>query len=161
MTRGEKPKNRRNNNGKRYRIRYDRIVILILVLIVFAVVVTSCVKAFFVSEEPDNSDSSQSLSSDTSGSVETNDTGQGTAPPVSADTTVSAEHTSDTSSVSATDSATSTTNALLSGYKTEIHSNDDIYKGDLVLVNAEYDYKFYEDDINPITLFDNKSDRYG
>ncbi len=161
MTRGEKQKNRRTNNGKRYRIRYDRIVILILVLIVLAVVITSCVKAFFGKEEPDNLNSSQSFSSGTSVSVETSTTSQETNTSVSAETTVSVEYTTETESVSSTDSVTSTTKTLLSGYTTETHSNDDIYKGDLVLVNAEYDYKFYEDDINPITLFDNKSDSYG
>lgn len=164
MTRKEKQKNRRVNNGKRYRIRYDRIVILVLVLIVLAVVITSCVKAFFGNEEPDTPESSQSLSSETSDSVETSDTGESsevTEPPVTADTSVTDEITTETASSSSTTVTTTTTKAIPTGYKKETHSYEDIYKGDLVLVNAEYDYKFYEDDINVTTLFDNKSDSYG
>lgn len=165
MTRKEKQKNRRVNNGKRYRIRYDRIVILVLVLIVLAVVITSCVKAFFGNEEPDTPESSQSLSSETSDSVETSDTGESsevTEPPVTADTSVTDEITTETASSSSTTvTTTTTTKAIPTGYKKETHSYEDIYKGDLVLVNAEYDYKFYEDDINVTTLFDNKSDSYG
>ncbi len=163
MTRKEKKKNRRINNGKRYRIRYDRIVILVLVLIVLAVVITSCVKAFFGKEESDTPESSQSLSSEKSDSTETSDTGESnktTESSVSSDTSVTGEITTEASTSSVT-TITTTTKAIPTGYKREKHSYEDIYKGDLVLVNAEYDYKFYEDDINTITLFDNKSDSYG
>ncbi|MDE7104956.1 MAG: D-alanyl-D-alanine carboxypeptidase family protein [Ruminococcus sp.] len=163
MTRKEKKKNRRINNGKRYRIRYDRIVILVLVLIVLAVVITSCVKAFFGKEESDTPESSQSLSSEKSDSTETSDTGESnktTESSVSSDTSVTGEITTEASTSSVT-TITTTTKAIPTGYKREKHSYEDIYKVDLVLVNAEYDYKFYEDDINTITLFDNKSDSYG
>lgn len=164
MTRKEKKKNRRINNGKRYRIRYDRIVILVLVLIVLAVVITSCVKAFFGKEESNTPESSQSLSSEKSDSAETSDTGESdktTESSVSADTSVTGEITTETSTSSVTTTTTTTTKAMPTGYKREKHSHEDIYKGDLILVNAEYDYKFYEDDINTTTLFDNKSDSYG
>lgn len=165
MTGKEKRENRRINNGRRYRIRYDRIVILVLVLIVLAVVVTSCVKAFFGKDNPDIPESSLTLSSETDSSGKSSDTVEtsvsdndtaatGEAAEEPAETTV-------TTAVTTTELTTTTTDSVPLGYKTETHSHEDIYKGDLVLVNAEYDYKFYEDDINIKTLFDNKSDSYG
>lgn len=130
---------------RKYRVRYDRVVIAVLVLITIVVVITSCIKAIFGSNEPDTPQNSILHSeSDISDETEqTTDTGTGTA-----------ENTTDTPQEITSTSATS------NGYKTEAHVYDDIYKGDLVLVNAEYEYKFQEDDVDPITVFDNRNDYY-
>lgn len=130
---------------RKYRVRYDRVVIAVLVLITIVVVITSCIKAIFGSNEPDTPQNSILHSeSDISDTTEqTTDTGTGTA-----------ENTTDTPQ------ETTSTSAVSNGYKTEAHVYDDIYKGDLVLVNAEYEYKFQEDDVDPITVFDNRNDYY-
>ena len=45
-------------------------------------------------------------------------------------------------------------------FTSEKYAYDKIYQGDLVIVNADYDYKFPEGDTTLLTVFDNKNHNY-
>lgn len=130
MTRGDRRRNRR-----RYKVRYDRIIVVVLIFIVLIVLITSCTKAISKKDDTDAPDTSTSESRDTS------DTGQ--------------ESSGQDQVQPATEQAQPD-----DGFTAEKHSHDEIYKGSLVLVNNQYDYKFPEGDITPTTIFDNRNDYY-
>ncbi|MCM1133236.1 MAG: M15 family metallopeptidase [Ruminococcus flavefaciens] len=140
---------------RKYRVRYDRVVIVVLILVALAVIISSCTKFFLGSEEPETSRPGFYSAENSSTSEPENPT----EPPSETD---SGTETEPGTSDSATDIPQETTSAdkIPDGYKTEIHSYEDIYKGNLVLVNADYEYKFLTDDIDPVTLFDNRNDFY-
>lgn len=134
------------NKKKKYRVRYDRVVIVVLALVILAVLITSCTKAIFGDNEPETSNSGIST-------IE-NQTSESSAPNDDM-SDVTAENTEPSSEESASQQE------INGNYKTEVHSYDDIYKGSLVLVNNDYEYKFLENDIEAVTLYDNKNDYYG
>ena len=134
MNKGDKRRSRR-----KFRVRYDRIVILALVVVAIIVILTSCIKGIFKSgdETDEGSDTS------TSSSIPEQPTDPDEQP------------TDDVSSPEKENDAIDSTGLINVPYE-----HDDIYKGDLVLVNADYEYKFPEDDIALVTLFDNRNSYY-
>ena len=135
MNKGERRRNRR-----RYRVRYDRIVIMVLVAAVVIVLVSSCVIALTKKND-------KPAVKNRSRSSQTTDT---TLP------SESEEKPADSTGEAPTEAPKPQEEAFV----TESHEHDDIYKGNLVLVNADYEYKFIDGDVDPITLFDNRNDYY-
>lgn len=135
MNKGERRRNRR-----RYHVRYDRIVIMVLVAAVVIVLVSSCVIALTKKND-------KPAVKNRSRSSQTTDT---TLP------SESEEKPADSTGEAPTEAQKPQEEAFV----TESHEHDDIYKGNLVLVNADYEYKFIDGDVDPITLFDNRNDYY-
>lgn len=137
------------NNGskrrsrKKYRIRYDRIIAVVLVLIVIIFIITSCTKG--CSDKKNKDETSQT-------SVVDELTGGNAAP------------SADPNGQGVTDPSANTPDQPVSGaaaeYTTENVDYARISNGDLVLVNSLYPYKFQEGDVNLVTLFDNRNDYY-
>lgn len=139
MNKGEKRRQRR-----RYRVRTDRIVILVLIVAIIAVLVTSCALALSgKGEKPQKKSPGQT----TSRSEQTSEPDE--------------ETTTDNDGEDATNPADEgISNPVDDGYKAETHTHDEIFMGDLILVNAEHEYKFIEGDLDLLTLFDNRNDFY-
>lgn len=138
MTQGDKRKKR-----KKYRVRYDRIIVLILIIAIIAVLVSSCMKWISGDNEKDNESGNQNSVSDNSGSAPDEPTLPDENEPTS-------------------EAATSATEAAGSSAENSAErSHDDIYKGDLIVVNADHEYKFPDGDIEVETLFDHKNECYG
>lgn len=140
---------------RKYRVRYDRIVIVVLVMVTIAVIATSCTKAIF---GRNNNDIATNNSSFTASTPEESNS----VPEPPSDSIITEPPEDTTGDVQDITSApeTTTESGIPDGYKKESHTYDDIYKGDLVLVNAEYEYKFPEDDIDVVTLVGNRNDYY-
>lgn len=134
MNKGDKRRSRR-----KFRVRYDRIIILALAVAAVIVLLTSCVKAIL--KNGDETDESSDPS--TSDSSPEQPTDQDEQPSEGATVPEKENSSSDDT-----------------GYTTAAYEHDDIYKGDLVLVNADYEYKFPEGDIDLVTLFDNRNSYY-
>lgn len=134
MNKGEKRRRK-----KRYRIRYDRVVVFVLLIITIAVVASTCVKKL----KGDDGDNSSGISDNST--VETGKNDGNNTP---------------TEDVTGSENETlpETTEALSTNYVT--YSKEDSLKGDLILVNAEYEYTFPEGDIDPITIVGNRNDYY-
>ena len=133
MTKGDKRRNRR-----RYKVRYDRLAVFLLVMIVLAVVITSCVKAV---------------------------TGKDVTEPIenqlpTAAPTDPAEATAPWEDVTLPEPEPVTEISKYKDYIAELHEYDDMFSGDLVLVNSDHEYKFIDGDIDVQTLYDHKSDCY-
>lgn len=140
MTNGDKRRNRkRDKASKRYKVRYDRLVAVILVLVVLVVVLTSCWKSCSAKEKKPNSTSS------TADTTSNNNTQQSSI----VDNLESSNETS--SIITGTPEGEKPSE---SQYTSEVHNAADINRGNLVLVNAEHDYKFPEDDTELVALFD-------
>lgn len=135
MNKGERRRNRR-----RYHVRYDRIVIMVLVAAVVIVLVSSCVIAL-TKKNDKPAVKNRSRSSQTT------------------DTTLPSEA-EEKPADSTGEAPTEAPKPQEEAFVTEPHEHDDIYKGNLVLVNADYEYKFIDGDVDPITLFDNRNDYY-
>ena len=135
MNKGERRRNRR-----RYHVRYDRIVIMVLVAAVVIVLVSSCVIAL-TKKNDKPAVKNRSRSSQTT------------------DTTLPSEA-EEKPADSTGEAPTEAPKPKEEVFVTESHEHDDIYKGNLVLVNADYEYKFIDGDVDPITLFDNRNDYY-
>lgn len=146
---------------RKYRVRYDRIVIVMLALVTIAVIATSCTKALFGNNEPDSPMNSSpitaSIPEETSTISESPTEDTATEPAE----TVTGEVQTSATEVPTTELPTeSVTENVPDGYRKEIHPYEDIYKGDLILVNADYEYKFPENDIDVVTLVGNRNDYY-
>ena len=120
---------------KRYKLRYDRIIAVGVVFIIIIVMLVSCIGSC----SDKNNESSSEISSE---SVQTQT--ENTSLPVS-------EITSETS---ATQPATEN-----SGYTVQKLEYSDISKGDLVLVNKTYEYKFTED-LDIVDIYSHKNEYY-
>lgn len=163
---------------RRYKVRYDRIFAVLLALIVMIVVITSCVKGILKKNNPSPNDTSVS-ESDTA--VTTTAT---TVPEASAETTTAetvsttASQVSDAQKTSATTTATTTSTTTVSettatttkttakkeplpeGYTNVPMDSDEIYGGNLVMVNGNHIYHFPEEDTNIVTLYDHIKTEY-
>ena len=139
MNKGEKRRARR-----RYRVRYDRIVIMALILIAVIVVVSTCVLAISGKKNPKDtrSSTSQPETSSSGGQTSGNEGGQ------------------TTQNEPGNTQPERTTEAADDGFTTESHPHDDIYKGDQIVVNAENEYKFLSGDLDLLTVVDNKNEYY-
>lgn len=135
MNNGEKRRRK-----KRYRVRYDRIVVFVLLIITIAVVASSCVKKL----KGDDGDYSHSTSDITPTQPnEDNENPTPTEPDVSEP---------------AEEATAEPTQALSDNFISL--SKEDSLKGDLIVVNADYEYTFPEGDIDPITIVGNRNDCY-
>lgn len=145
MTNGDKRRNReRDKVSKRYKVRYDRLVAVILVFVVLIVVLSSCCKS--CSKKGDNKNSATK------------------------NTTTSIDNTQQSSIVDNLESSNETSSLITgtpdgqkpseSQYTTEVHSAADVNTGNLVLVNGEHEYKFTEGDADLVVLFDNHDDAH-
>ncbi len=146
---------------RKYRVRYDRIVIVMLIMVTIAVVASSFIKAVF-----GGNNSNISPNNPYTANLPEN-SGTETEPPTEyvavtepEITEVDTETESETESESEIETEPPTDSDVPDGYKKEYHPHDDIYKGDLILVNADYEYKFLEDDIDVVTLVGNRNDYY-
>ena len=139
MTNGDKRRTRKRDKvSKRYKVRYDRLVAVVLVLVVLVVILTSCVKSCSGKGKNKNSDTKA--------------------------TTTTVDNTQQSSIVDKLETSNET-NAIISGtadgqkpsesqYTTEIHKASDINTGNLVLVNSDHEYKFVDGDIDLAVLWD-------
>lgn len=145
MNNGDKRRNRkRDRSSRRYKIRYDRLVAAVLVLVVLAVVLASCVHACSDKDKDKNSANKNQTTSDT--------TGQKTS---IVDQLTTSNETS--SLITGTPDGQKPSE---SQYVNEKFKAEDIYRGDLVLVNSEHEYKFPEDDIELVSVYDNITGEY-
>ena len=145
MNNGDKRRNRkRDRSSRRYKIRYDRLVAAVLVLVVLVVVLASCVHACSDKDKDKNSASKNQTTSDT--------TGQKTS---IVDQLTTSNETS--SLITGTPDGQKPSE---SQYVNEKFKAEDIYRGDLVLVNSEHEYKFPEDDIELVSVYDNITGEY-
>ncbi|MBP5378580.1 MAG: M15 family metallopeptidase [Ruminococcus sp.] len=138
MNKGEKRRNRR-----RYKIRYDRIITAVLLGAIIVVLVTSCVKGITgddkEKEKPKNNTSEITVDNNTDSDQQpTQDAVQPTE---------------------ATEPATEA--EIDSFYTTEKHSQNEVHMGDLILINAKYEYTFPEGDLNLINVNDGRNSCYG
>ncbi|WP_303825550.1 M15 family metallopeptidase [Ruminococcus flavefaciens] len=139
MTNGDKRRNRKREKvSKRYKVRYDRLVAVVLVLVVLIVILTSCVKSCSGKGKNKNSDPKA--------------------------TTATADNTQQSSIIDKLETSNETKSIITgtadgqkpseSQYTTEIHKAADINTGNLLLVNSDYEYKFVEGDIDLTVLYD-------
>lgn len=134
MTRDNKAKSK-----KKYRVRYDRIVVLMLIIAVIAVLISSCVNGI---KGKDNKANAPELPVTTTTTAKQTTTA--TAPPDEASTP--------------TEAVTETTvNPQLSNVSI---ASENAAKGNLVLVNHDYEYTFPENDIEAIPIVGNRNDCY-
>lgn len=137
---------RRHKSSKKYKVRYDRLAAAALIFIVLIVILTSCVKS--CSKSSGDSDDKQETS---------------TEAVTEADTTQSSIiNNLDTSKQTDTilTTAIDTLRPDASQFITEAHPKTDVYRGNLVLVNAGNEYKFPADDIDPVTIYNNRANEY-
>lgn len=132
MTKGDKRRSK-----KKYRVRYDRIVVFVLLIISIAVVASSCVKKLSGKEDIESS-------SEAPPSAVT----EPTEPEVFTEPQTSAEN---------TEIPTEEAGVLSSSVEYDKAASQ---MGDLVLVNAECEYTFPEGDIDPITIVGNRNEFY-
>lgn len=144
----------KESKKRKYRVRYDRIVIVVLIMVTIAVIATSCTKAIFGRNDDIATNNNSFIAS-------TPDESESVPEPVQ-DGIIAETSESTTDGIQDITSTpeTPTESGTPDGYKKESYTYDDIYKGDLVLVNAEYEYKFPEDDVDVITLVGNRNDYY-
>lgn len=139
MTNGDKRRNRKRDKvSKRYKVRYDRLVAVVLVLVVLIVILTSCVKSCSGKEKNKNSDPKA--------------------------TTATADNTQQSSIIDKLETSNET-KSIITGtadgqkpsdaqFTSEIHKAEDVNTGNLILVNSDHEYKFAEGDIDLTVLWD-------
>lgn len=148
MNNGNKRRNsRRQSTSKRYRVRYDRIVAAVLVLIVLIVIPASCMKSCKDGKKSDNKKKSGEQTSASGPSDSGNSAGDSSNPTIIDDLVTSSE----TSSILTSSNTLETT---ASEYTSEIHTSGDLSCGSLILVNSSHQYTFPEADAEPVTLCD-------
>jgi len=143
------------SNHKRYRVRYDRIVVVILVIAVIAVIASSLIIAVTRSDVPtaENTSTETSTAETTAPSIV--DNLETTAPPPTEFQTTAPPATSPASeTLTAETSQPATQSVFGDGFVGEMHAVEDVYKGDLVLVNTNHAYTFPLGDMELVTLFD-------
>ncbi len=144
MNKGDKRRNRR-----KFRVRYDRIAAGVLLLAIVAVVVSSCVKGLTKGSDKPEKEKKQSTASDT-------------AEPETSTSAADAQDTTDAAEPQETTEAVTTEPEKEEDpfYNTEKHEHDDIYTGNLVLVNAQNEYHFPENDTVLGLLSENINEYY-
>lgn len=154
MNNGSKRRDRRRQgSSKRYKVRYDRIVAAVLVLIVLIVIPASCMKSCKNGKKDSKKKSSDNSSSaDPSGADQTSEE---KASPAIIDNLITSD---ETSSLLTSSNQLQTT---VSDFNTETHSASDMSCGSLILINQAHQYTFPETDTDPVTLYDHiKTDYY-
>jgi D-alanyl-D-alanine carboxypeptidase len=139
MNKGEMRRHRR-----RSRVRSDRVVILILIIIAFIVLLSSLVMAVSgkknVNEKPSRSSKPQTSQS----AQQPTDSGEGEQPTQEPDKPQKEQP----------------TKAVDDGYTSESHTHDEIFMGNLIVVNAEHEYKFIDGDLDLLSIVENENDYY-
>ena len=145
MNNGDKRRNRkRDRSSKRYKVRYDRLVAAVLVLVVLIVVLASCAHACSDKDKNKNSANKKQATS-------TNNTQQSSI----VDNLITSNETS--SLITGTPDGQKPSE---SQYVNEKFKAEDIYRGDLVLVNSEHEYIFPEDDTELVSVYENITGEY-
>lgn len=137
MTQGD-----RRRGKKKYRVRYDRIVILVLIVVVLIVLITSCTSGCFGEKKPDVDGNKTAVTTTAA------DPGK---PADNTDTTAAPVQNEDPGEPADQPSENGGTLALAA---------EEIHKGDLILVNAEYECKFLENTENYVPLYENRNNLY-
>ncbi len=143
----ERRDRRRQSTSKKYRVRYDRIVAAVLVLIVLIVIPASCMKSCKEGKK-DTKKKSSDTTSDSSNSNSTTGTGSIIDNLITSD---------ETNSILTSSELTAASDYA---FTTENYSPTDLSCGSLILVNQDHQYTFPEEDANPITLYDNIKTEY-
>lgn len=144
MSNGNKRRDRKRQQ-KRYRVRYDRLLAVILVLIVLIVIITSCAKSCSGSSDTSSVGQTQATASD---------------PQQQSSIVDNLEASDETNTILGKSTSGASEEDTLQ-FVTETHIKDDVYRGDLVLINSTHEYKFPSDDTELVTLYDNmNSDCY-
>ncbi len=133
---------RRNQKRKkastRYKIRYDRILGAVLAIAAVSVVASSCINGL-TRKKPSEPDIIPT---------------QAATESPSQSTIVDNLDPRDETVAGIIQTAPTEKETDISRYSSETYSSDDIYKGDLVLINVEHVYNFPEGDTDIVTLFD-------
>lgn len=124
---------------KKYRVRYDRIVVFLLIIVTIAVLASSCVN---FTKGKDNKANAPEIPKITT-----------TAPKKEQQTTT-------TEPVNTTEPKGEEATTANPDFTTVSYAPEEAYKGDLVIVNHDYEYMFPEGDIEPITIVGNRNDYY-
>lgn len=124
---------------KKYRVRYDRLVVFLLIIVTIAVLASSCVNKIRGKDNRANAPEVPQITT--------------TAPNKEQQTTTPKPESTTTPTLEAATSANS-------DFTTVSYASEEAYKGDLVLVNHDYEYFFPEGDIEPITIVGNRNDYY-
>ena len=140
MSDGNTRRNRkRSKASKRYKVRYDRILCVILLLAAVAMVISSCVTGLTSKPEDAPVDATQPTTTQTpsqSTIVDNLDPNDGSTPGIIQTKPTKEE------------------NEDINKFTSEVHPFSDTLKGDLVLINADHIYQFPEDDADIVTMFD-------
>lgn len=137
MTQGD-----RRRGKRKYRVRYDRLVILVLVIVVLVVLITSCTSGCFGEKKPDKGGNKAAVTTTAADAEKPADnTGTTTAP-------VQGEEPGET----ATQPAANGGSLAL--------ASEEVHKGDLMLVNADYECKFLESTDKYVPVYEHRSDLY-
>ncbi len=137
----------RRRGRRRYRVRYDRIIAVGVVLLVMILLLSSCVKGCSDKNKNKKDESSASSVVD---NLTPSDNVTVTQP----------------NGQAATDAAGAVVTQPVQGqtlspeFTTQSVEYAQINNGDLVLVNSLYSYKFQQGDTNIVTVFDNKNSYY-
>lgn len=140
MNNGDKRRNReREKSSRRYKIRYDRLVAVILVFVVLIVVLASCAHACSDKGKNKNSAAKKQATSNTNGQQSS-----------IVDDLITSNETS--SLITGTADGQKPSDSI---YVKENFKAEDVFCGDLVLVNSTHEYKFIEGDTELVGLYDN------
>ncbi len=137
MTQGD-----RRRGKRKYRIRYDRIVILVLVIVVLIVLITSCASGCFGEKKPAESGKKASVTTTASDAEKPTDNTDTTTAPVQTD-----------------DPGEPASKPAENGGDLSLAA-EEVHKGDLVLVNADHECKFLEDTEKYVPLYEHRSELY-
>lgn len=124
---------------RRYRVRYDRILVVAGMLIVLIILLVSCMKSCGTEEE----------------------TPQTPTTPISTTAPTPGQENSGGTATTGTNKDGSTENLDLTGYSKINVAKDKIYQGDLILVNRDTVYRFPSDTSNLDSVYLNKLSTYG
>lgn len=137
MTQGDKRRGKR-----KYRIRYDRIVILVLIVVVLIVLITSCTSGCFGEKKPDEGGEKSAVTT------------------TSAEAEKPADNTGTTAAPVQDDNAEEPPSQPAENGGSLALAAEEVHKGDLMLVNAEHECKFLENTDNYVPVYENRSDLY-
>ncbi len=127
--------------ARRYKVRYDRIVAALLCLAVIIILPTTCIKSCTSSGKKSKNDQNSGTSGTAQSSIEDNLQSSGS------------QHSNT--------AASGTVKPSAAEYTTETHGYDDVFRGDLVLVNTTHEYRFPADDSELTVVYDYIAAKFG